>query len=185
MSILNNIFSAFERGSQDTITEVDELNQYARIEVEANNIEGSETQSVATNVSRFMNYRVTSRNAFYSRNEDNTTSQDGQTILVPESNRENEERFRNTIYSNFGRSRAVSARTNEDDVESRNNNFVDVGMNSNGFSTYGLQPNQSVAKYKLVHDTTSIGDRKLLDQESSSYRNVQSLLFFVVVVLLL
>lgn len=151
---------------------------------------------MATNVTRFMNYRVVARHQFYNRGLESTRS--NQTILVPEVNRENDDRFRNTLYSNFNRNRAVTARTartsqmneaegdsegeGEDNQEPR---AVEVAMHTNGFSTYGVQAGASIAKYQMVGDNTYIGDSKLLNQESSNFKNTQSLIFFIIIVLLL
>mmetsp|Transcript_12502 Transcript_12502/g.14310 ORF Transcript_12502/g.14310 Transcript_12502/m.14310 type:complete len:257 (+) Transcript_12502:347-1117(+) len=176
-----NIWSCFERGCQETLPELEEMGQYVRVEIELN--DESETQSMATNVSRFMNYRVTNRAAFFGQNHNNSRNQ--QTILVPEHNPSNDERFRASVNSNFGRSRGQTARTESENGDARTVHVIDVAMNSNGFSTYGVQPGASVAKYKMVSDPSFIGDRRLLNQESTSFKNVQSLIFYVCVVLLL
>ena len=166
ISIRNSIWAAFERGSQDKITELEEMSQYVRVEIEMN--DESETQSMATNVSRFMNYRITPRNMFYVQNANNTRNQ--QTMLVPEINQARDERFRNSVNSNYGRSRAATARTESDIGDNRTVHVIDAAMNSNGFSTYGVQPGASVAKYKMIRDSTSVGDTRLLDQESTSFK---------------
>lgn len=157
------------------------MGQYVRVEIEMN--DESETQSMATNVSRFMNYRITPRAAFYGPAAND--SRNRQTMLVPEANQTRDERFRNSVNSNYGRSRAVTARTESDAGDTRTVHVIDVAMNSNGFSTYGVQPGASVAKYKMVRDATSVGDTRLLDQESTSLKNTQSLIFYICVVLML
>ncbi len=106
-------------------------------------------------------------------------------MLVPEANQTRDERFRNFVNSNYGRSRAVTARTESDAGDTRIMHVIDLFMNSNGFSTYRVKTGASVAKYKMVRDATSVGDTWLLDQESTSLKNTQSLIFYICVVLIL
>lgn len=159
----------------------------------------SETQSMATNVTRFMNYRLISRNNFFNRGAQQP-QQVRQTLLVPEHNQENEDRFRSSLYTNFGRTQAVTARTyrtsqlNENESEAaegegeiirdpRATLGVDVAMNTNGFSTYGVQQNACIAKYKLDRDPTHVGDRKLMDQEGTNPVNTKTIVFFILCII--
>lgn len=160
------------------------MQQYARVEVDNQPQEDLETQSIATSVSRFMNYRVTSRNAFYARNAEGTRS--GRTLLVPDTSRPIEEIFRNTHQTNFTRTGALSVRTDENDNEIRNDApVVDDAENSNGFSTYRGQQAPIVAKYKIIKDAITIGDQRLMNQESISIKNIHNLIFFFIVVIVL
>ena len=160
---------------------------------------------MATNVTRFMNYRLTTRNLFYTRSID--TSRSNQTLLVPESNPDNEHRFRSTIYSNFNKSRAVTAKTarssqmheinSEQEAEGEGNadgegegepshaHGIDVGMNTNGYSTYGVHRGDYIAKYKMGSDKDYVGDRKLMEQESTNSVNTRTTLFFFSCIMLL
>lgn len=157
------------------------MGQYVRVEIDLN--DGSETQSMVTNATRFMNYRITPRAAFYGSASNEPRSR--QTMLVPEANQARDQRFRNSVNSNYGRSRAVTARSESVAGDTRTVHVIDVAMNSNGFSTYGVQPGASVAKYKMVRDAASVGDTRLLDQESTSLKNTHSLVFYIIVVLML
>lgn len=82
-----NIWAAFERGCKEKIKMVEECNSYARVEVEIPATYESETQSMTTNFSRFMNYKLTSRNLFFTKTID--TSRSNQTLLIPDNNPQN------------------------------------------------------------------------------------------------
>ena len=150
-----------------------------------------------------MNFKLTSRNVFYTRTIE--TSRNNQTPLIPESNPENEHRFRSTIYSNFGKSRAATAKTARSSQMHENNSLqeaegeadgeaedglphahgVEVGMNTNGYSTYGVHRGDYIAKYKMVTNRDYVGDQKLMDQESTNSVNTKTTLFFFVCIILL
>ena len=150
-----------------------------------------------------MNYRLTSMNVFYARNIE--TSRNNQTLLIPENNPENEHKFRSTIYTNFGKNRPVTAKTarssqmhennslqevegradGEGEAEPPHSHGVEVGMNTNGYSTYGVHRGDYIAKYKMVTDRDYIGDQKLMDQESTNSINTKTTLFFFACIILL
>ena len=146
--------------------------------------DASETQSMATSASRFINYRVTSRNVFLNVNENN---ENDRTLLVPVSNELNDERFRITTQSGFNRNRGgLTARTEgEGDEELHNAQAADPAFLSNGFSVAGNPQNTNIARYKIIRDGSSIGDRRLLDQESTTYKNIEYLFFFFAIILTL
>lgn len=126
---INNIWAAFDRGCKEKIQEVDDLQQHARVEID-NNGEDLETQSINTNASRFVNYRITSRNAFYARNENN--AQTGRTLLVPETSNNNDDLFRNTYQSNITRTVPATARSETvNEGESNGENQVEGDIHSN------------------------------------------------------
>ena len=135
------------------------MRQCVRVEIEING--DSETQSMATNVSGFMNYNITPRAAFYGRSVND--SRNRRTILVPEANQTSDERFRNFVNSNYCRSRAVTTKTETDAGDTRTIHVIYVIMNSNGFNTYRMQPGTSVAKVQN-------GQRSNVDRRHSSAR---------------
>lgn len=137
---------------------------------------------MVTSASRLMNYRVTSRNGFL--NNIDTTRND-RTLLVPVSSATLDDRLRMTQQSGFNRTRgAFTARTDEEDEEA-NVNLPNLAMQSNGFSAAGAPQNASIAKYKMVRDGYTVGDKRLLDQESTNYRNIEYLFFFFAIILVL
>jgi hypothetical protein len=156
---INNIWAAFERGCQEKIQEVDELQPYARVELDNQRPnEDLETQSLATNASRFMNYRLTARNQFFTRDQNDRQTQ--RTLLIPEgAERTNENWFRTTIMSNFTRTAGATVRAEENEAEgdiegeSEGQEIIQNAPEerSNGFSN--VPPGQqSVAKYKMIKD---------------------------------
>ena len=177
----NSIWAWFERGSQDKIKEHLQMEQYVRVKIKIN--EESETQSMATNVFRFMNYRITPRAAFYGPAVNDLRN--WQTMNVPEANQTRDERFRNFVNSNYGRSRAVTARTEFDSDNIITMHVIDVIMNSNISNTYEMQPDTSVAMYKMVRDSTSVRETRMLVLESTRLKNTQNLIFYICVVLML
>lgn len=147
---------------------------------------------MATNASRFVTYKLTSRNAFLGRNNEpqrNTSNvreaRSTRTLLVPETNRTEEELFRQTFWSNFTKNGALTNRS-EDGEETKNNSpeQENPALQSNGFSTTAAQ-NQSVAKYKVIKDIETIGDGRLIEQEAKYTRNLYNLIFFFSLVILL
>lgn len=168
---------------------MDELQRGAKVQVDTHPIhnEDIETQSVNTVASRFLNYRVTSRNAFFSRNDEPHAVRGGrQTLLVPDTQRTDDEIFRQTYQSNFTRAAANTVRTDEEDQEIRNDHgSPEVDGQSNGYSTFvgGAQP--PIAKYRIVKDTTTAGDERLITQEATTWKNMHSLLFFFCLVIAL
>lgn len=158
------------------------MQQYARVELDNQRPnEDLETQSLATNASRFMNYRLTSRNAFFAREQNERQTQ--RTLLVPEgAERTSENWFRTTFMSNFTRTAGATARAEENEAEG-DREAEGEGQEiirdapeerSNGFSNAPPPGQQSVAKYKMIKDQETIGDERLINQEAGSFRNIQN-----------
>lgn len=73
----------------------------------------------------------------------------------------------------------------EGEAEEPNTHGIEVGLNSNGFSTYGVHSGAYIAKYKMVNDKGCVDDRELLDQESTNPFNTRSIIFFIACIVLL
>lgn len=155
------------------------MQQFATVRLNNQNLGDVETQSVATNATRFVNYRVTSRNAFLGAGAVNETpDRNRRTLLVPDTSRTQEEQMRQTFMTNFSRSRPQTVQADEQDGEIQNSPEMGPEGQSNGFSAFGGPQNQVVAKYKILKDNETIGDAKLIEQESKTVKHIHNIVFF-------
>jgi len=107
------------------------------------------------------------------------------TLLVPETQITPEEQFRQTFMTNFTRKTMVTARTDEEDSKlqgSPPNNNDESEENKSNNSTNSNEDDQVVAKYKILRDKETIGDAKLMEQESKTIKNLQNIIFFFLLI---
>ena len=169
--------------------EVEELQPNIRIEVPEKN-QDIETQSAATGNPVIFNYKLSSRSKFLDGNSDKNrkiraNNVNSPTLLIPETQLSSEEQFRATFMSNFTRRTHITAQT-----EGENNNFLsNLQNNSEENKSNGAPQNeeddQVVAKYKIIRDGETIGDSRLMEQESKSIKNLQNLIFFFLLIIIL
>lgn len=139
---------------------------------------------MATNASRFINFRLTSRNAFYNRDGENRQTR--RTLLVPEVQRNEDDLFRATFMTNFTKTGMMTVRSNDNEGGNELNvPREDPALASNGFSVAGQGNPPVIGRYKIIKDGQTIGDQRLFEQESRTIKNIHNLVFFVIIVVVL
>lgn len=174
-----NIWAAFERGSEDKMDEIEQLQRNIQVEVPGKGEDDDETKSLATNAPRVFNYKLTSRTAFLggdskpTKKGKNKIQNIQQTLLVPETQVTSEEQFRATFMTNFTKKTYA---TKLDDEEGK---LQSSPQNEEAKSdTPTVAQDEPVAVYKMIRDRETLGDIKLIQQESSSIKNLQNIIFF-------
>ncbi len=170
-----NIWAAFERGSEEKIEEIEAIEPSIPVEMPESN-DDYETQSMATSVSRIFNYKLTSRNAFLGpgKSKKNKVHNAHQTLLVPETRPSNEDNFRATFMTNFTKKTYVT--TKSEDEENRLQSSPQNEENKSESPTQGAD--EPIAAYKMIRDRETVGDVRLIQQESGSVKNMQNVFFF-------
>lgn len=191
-----NIWAAFERGSEEKIQAIEELDPNIAVEMPAINNEEDDNQSITTNVTRIFNYRLTSRNAFLgeeAKAQRNRMRRIQNTLLVPESQVNTEDQFRATFMTNFTRRTLVTNTRTEDEENKlqRSPQNMDTRLQSSPeheeekSEAQTMAQDEPLACYKMIRDRETLGDVRLIQQESESIRNIQNIFFFLLLIITL